>query len=657
MDIKLTPEVASAHKNLTDLCEKFEASVDEFCALPLQSLRTQDFYESECVPIAVECSDALSKFQSARSYEVTAYERRVAEADDILSRRKLELEEAAAQRTKVYHAEVAAVKREFSQQRRQLEKDKDTRIEGLDRKSGWIDKDDYLRWAKIGIIPSIILYWILGGASGFHDSGWDVFFVGILFGLFVPFIVAGVGYLLKKSAIVESERRFTVASKVINDETDNLIASASAARYKKIEGLDAKRDKKNAEAMEADNTAVASASAERAQHINTARSEKDQAIAYIEQEYQVFDTRLCQCIDKFQAMVDTWTTENANGTSILEKNRVQSLVAKDGENGPHLTRIGSISIWDLPERQEVSEHRNNDRTKVNTSTPNQSDPEGNLKLAKLTQDAESGNVEAQYQLAVRYKKGQGVDQNDYETKEWYQKAAEQGHADAQYELGFMFYIGWCVDEDRTESAKWYRKAAEGYRKTAEQGDAYAQFKLGNMYRLGEGVPKDDEEAAKWYRKAAEGYRETAEQGDAEAQYLLGNMYRFGLGVPKDEKEAAKWYRKAAEQGNHNGEFNLGQMYYNGIGMPEDREQAVKWLQKAAEQENTEALTILNAEQGDPEAQDRLGDMYHVGNRVPKDDEEAAKWYRKAVEGYRKAAEQGDAYAQFKLAYIQDKLHD
>lgn len=65
MAVNVTPEVVSAHKNLEEVCKRLETSVDKFCASPLQSLCTQDFYESECVPIAVECVNALFKFQTA----------------------------------------------------------------------------------------------------------------------------------------------------------------------------------------------------------------------------------------------------------------------------------------------------------------------------------------------------------------------------------------------------------------------------------------------------------------------------------------------------------------------------------------------------------------------------------------------------------------
>jgi len=40
----------------------------------------------------------------------------------------------------------------------------------------------------------------------------------------------------------------------------------------------------------------------------------------------------------------------------------------------------------------------------------------------------------------------------------------------------------------------------------------------------------------------------------------------------------------------------------------------------------------------------LGLMYETGQGVKQDDSEAAKWYRKALDGYRKAADAGDAAA-------------
>ena len=54
------------------------------------------------------------------------------------------------------------------------------------------------------------------------------------------------------------------------------------------------------------------------------------------------------------------------------------------------------------------------------------------------------------------------------------------------------------------------------------------------------------------------------------------------------------------------------------------------------------VTLKAAEQGDANAQFLLGYMYEVGDGVPEDDTEAVKWFRKA-------AEQGHDAAQYNLA--------
>ena len=86
---------------------------------------------------------------------------------------------------------------------------------------------------------------------------------------------------------------------------------------------------------------------------------------------------------------------------------------------------------------------------------------------------------------------------DYESAlNEFRPLAEQGHADAQFNLGVMYRKGQGVTQDYAEALKWYHKAAE-------QGDADAQNNLGVMYDKGLGVLQDDAEALKWYRKAAE----------------------------------------------------------------------------------------------------------------------------------------------------------
>jgi len=58
-------------------------------------------------------------------------------------------------------------------------------------------------------------------------------------------------------------------------------------------------------------------------------------------------------------------------------------------------------------------------------------------------------------------------------------------------------------------------------------------------------------------------------------------------------------------------------------------------------------TFTRAKFGDADAQYKIAVMYNTGKIVSKDNQEALKWYRKA-------AEQGNAYAQNNLAVMYDK---
>ena len=96
------------------------------------------------------------------------------------------------------------------------------------------------------------------------------------------------------------------------------------------------------------------------------------------------------------------------------------------------------------------------------------------------QAAEQGNAQAQFNLGLRYAKGQGIRQDYAQAVQWYRKAAEQGVAKAQYNLGLMYDQGQGVRQDDVQAVQWYRKAAE-------QGFAQAQYNFGVMYAKGEGV--------------------------------------------------------------------------------------------------------------------------------------------------------------------------
>lgn len=73
---------------------------------------------------------------------------------------------------------------------------------------------------------------------------------------------------------------------------------------------------------------------------------------------------------------------------------------------------------------------------------------------------------------------------------WYRKAAKQGHCGAQFNLGLRFFKGEGVNEDKEKAVEWYREAAD-------QGHSRAQIKVCLCYFTDEGVEKDLEVAVEW----------------------------------------------------------------------------------------------------------------------------------------------------------------
>jgi hypothetical protein len=193
--------------------------------------------------------------------------------------------------------------------------------------------------------------------------------------------------------------------------------------------------------------------------------------------------------------------------------------------------------------------------------------------------AEAGNAAAQFNMGVRYYKGEGVSGDLAEAVNWFTKAADQGGTTAMYNLGVIYRNGQGIERDYTKSFNWFNKAAD-------KGSAAAQVLLGQAYENGWGVTKNREEAVFWYRKSAD-------QGNPVGQGQLAFCYLQGNGVAKDEAAAVALYKKAAAQGNATACFRLGSFYYFGIGVEEDWVKAMYWSNKALEKK--EDLSALDSD--------------------------------------------------------------
>ena len=112
----------------------------------------------------------------------------------------------------------------------------------------------------------------------------------------------------------------------------------------------------------------------------------------------------------------------------------------------------------------------------------------------------------------------------------YRQAAEQGLSEAQNNLGVLYKDGQGVGQDYGAAAHWFRLAAE-------QDNTLAQLNLGWLYHAGKGVSQHSDSARYWYLRAAT-------KGHTSAQLNLGILCL----QQQDTAVGIYWLRKAVEQG-------------------------------------------------------------------------------------------------------------
>jgi TPR repeat protein len=62
----------------------------------------------------------------------------------------------------------------------------------------------------------------------------------------------------------------------------------------------------------------------------------------------------------------------------------------------------------------------------------------NQEILELYKKAKNGDMEAQFEIGLRYFDGNILEQDDYKAVEWWKKASEQGFDNAQNWLGIMY---------------------------------------------------------------------------------------------------------------------------------------------------------------------------------------------------------------------------
>jgi TPR repeat protein len=109
-------------------------------------------------------------------------------------------------------------------------------------------------------------------------------------------------------------------------------------------------------------------------------------------------------------------------------------------------------------------------------------------------DAEAGDHEAQWHLALLYRDGEGVARDVGEARRWLEKSAATGCDPAENELGLFYLQGVGVTVDHARAFELFEKAA--------RSSKAAMYNLGLMHERGLGRPANLVEAAAWYSVAA-----------------------------------------------------------------------------------------------------------------------------------------------------------
>lgn len=154
-----------------------------------------------------------------------------------------------------------------------------------------------------------------------------------------------------------------------------------------------------------------------------------------------------------------------------------------------------------------------------------------MDISSLTDQASQGNTQAQFFLAKRLQKGEGVAKDAAKAVYWYTRAAEQDIAPAQLNLGIMYLRGEGVKADMGEGRKWLEKAAH-------LGDNRASYALAMI----DEKQKRLVDAYKWYDLSSrDGMLDDKIRGKAQAKIGQLALNLSSSDIEKAKTSADDWF--------------------------------------------------------------------------------------------------------------------
>jgi hypothetical protein len=195
---------------------------------------------------------------------------------------------------------------------------------------------------------------------------------------------------------------------------------------------------------------------------------------------------------------------------------------------------------------------------------------------RLRRDADTGNVDAKYQLGLLYYYGQGVAQDTAVAYRYFKEASEdtpEGHAEAAVNLGIILEAGHGIAKDTAAAFANYRRAGKG-------GSAEGYFRAGLML-YEDGVAGYDE-----HERLADAWgllTMSRGMGHSQAVFYMAVMREYGLHLPQNFTEAGRLYSECCDPGSVSGGGDPDCCYHQalliayGRGFSQDYAEAVRIL--------------------------------------------------------------------------------
>jgi TPR repeat protein len=268
-------------------------------------------------------------------------------------------------------------------------------------------------------------------------------------------------------------------------------------------------------------------------------------------------------------------------------------------------------------------------------------------VARISREAEAGQVQSEFNLARIYYAGYGgIARDDALARKWFGAATKQGHVPAEAQYGAMVYNGRGGPADTAdglahlkhaaENGEHYAEALYGFfalddlskvdptvlhpelvamlERAAEAGELVAQIYLSQVvYQDGVGTPADGSKALKFLRLGVA-------QDDTSSIFILGKRYLIGFGVEKDQAKGLELVKRCLDRGYGDAEALYGFFGYvrGDLGVPKNLDMGLKLLRQATEK-------------GSGDGAYYLGMMTEEGHGVAKDASAAAALYKRAAD--------------------------